>query len=236
MKTFLQLMIEADESHEIITENVYKTAGSYNKASSKKGGFVKYDQIDATRRASEHLANIMDMEHELKNNKELDFNKKQDLGNAISTATDKQQRMMKHPNFDVKKFAANARAIKLSRSMTEGWNPFSKKEKSPPPPSRFPSKGKETEWMDAKVAHVKATNPKELHALFSPASGDYLPQSVHVGSSWKNGSDIEKHYRKIKSDHPEAVAKAKTLTKTAGRFGMSRVGDDQDYHGVEVLP
>lgn len=121
MKTFLQLMIENDEREEFIlidqiNENVWKTAASYGK-SGKKGGFVKYDQIDATRRASEHLANIVDMEHELKNNKELDFNKKQDLGNAISTATEKQQRMMKHPNFDVKQFAANARAIKLSRSM-----------------------------------------------------------------------------------------------------------------------
>lgn len=122
MKSFIQLMIENDERDDFVlidqlTENVWKTVSSYN-AASKKGGFAKYDQIDATRRASEHLANIVDMEAELKNSN-LDFNKKRDLEGAISTATQKQHRMMKHPNFDVKKFAANARAIKLSRAMSQ---------------------------------------------------------------------------------------------------------------------
>lgn len=73
------------------------------------------------------------------------------------------------------------------------FNLFKKKTQKPEisEPSRFPNKGKEIDWMNQKVAHVKATDPKNLPNLFSPATGDYMPLAVHVGSSWKRGSDVE---------------------------------------------
>ena len=107
------------------------------------------------------------------------------------------------------------------------------KEKEPPKfeGPRFPSSKEANDWMSAKVAHAVQHDPQNAHHLFSPASDDYLPLSVHAGSSWKK--EHQEHYRKIKKQHPELVAKAKEATTgLAGRISMSRVGDGADYHGL----
>lgn len=93
---------------------------------------------------------------------------------------------------------------------------------------RFPSSSSANEWMSKKVEHYAKHKPKDLHTLFSPASGDYMPRDVHVGSSWKQ--EHQEHYRKLKAQHPEAVEKAKELTHgLAGRVAKSTVGDPTDY-------
>lgn len=72
-----------------------------------------------------------------------------------------------------------------------------KKEKEVEKPSfsgpRFPSPGKEKEWMSSKLDHYKKHNPEHAHHLFSPASGDYLPTAVHVGSTaWHRNHEAHK--------------------------------------------
>lgn len=113
---------------------------------------------------------------------------------------------------------------------------FSKKDTRPTvehPKERFPNSNKANEWMSQKVAHYERHKPEELHHLFSPASGDYLPTSVHVGSSWKK--EHEDHYNELKKQHPEAVKKAKEMTTgIAGRVSLSRVGPHADFHGMSI--
>lgn len=113
---------------------------------------------------------------------------------------------------------------------------FGKKDTRPAvehPKERFPNSNKANEWMSQKVAHYERHKPNELHHLFSPASGDYMPLSVHVGSSWKK--EHEDHYNELKKKHPEAVAKAKEMTTgIAGRVSLSRVGPHADFHGMSI--
>lgn len=101
------------------------------------------------------------------------------------------------------------------------------------PKERFPNSNKANDWMSQKVAHYERHKPSELHHLFSPASGDYMPKDVHVGSSWKK--EHEDHYNELKKKHPEAVAKAKEMTTgIAGRVSLSRVGPNADFHGMSI--
>lgn len=120
--------------------------------------------------------------------------------------------------------------------LSEAWNPFKKKDSRPAvehPKERFPDKHKANEWMSQKVAHYARHKPNELHHLFSPASGDYMPKDVHVGSSWKK--EHEDHYNELKKQHPEAVKKAKEMTTgIAGRVSLSRVGPHADFHGMSI--
>ena len=81
--------------------------------------------------------------------------------------------------------------------------------------------------------HYAKHDPKNLHKLFSPASGEYLPTAVHVGSSWKK--EHEEHYNKLKAQHPGALEDAKKYTKQYGQMSMSTVGPKEDRHGVRVL-
>lgn len=101
------------------------------------------------------------------------------------------------------------------------------------PKERFPDSQKANDWMSQKVAHYERHKPNELHHLFSPASGEYMPKDVHVGSSWKK--EHEAHYNELKKKHPEAVAKAKEMTTgIAGRVSLSRVGPNADFHGMSI--
>lgn len=114
-----------------------------------------------------------------------------------------------------------------------------KKEKEVEKPSfsgpRFPSPGKEKEWMSSKLDHYKKHNPEHAHHLFSPASGDYLPTAVHVGSTaWHRNHEAQKHYGELKKQNPDLVKRAKEHTLNWGHLGMSRVGDYEDTHGVTV--
>jgi hypothetical protein len=106
---------------------------------------------------------------------------------------------------------------------------FFKKKNVSPEPSTFPSSSQTSnDWMSKKVEHYAKHKPKNLHTLFSPASGDYLPLSVHVGSSWKK--EHQDHYRELKKQHPEAVKKAKEMTRgLAGQLSKSKVGDYEDF-------
>lgn len=99
---------------------------------------------------------------------------------------------------------------------------------------RFPNSDEANKWMSDKVSHYATHQPKELHHLFSPASGDYLPKDVHVGSSFKDTHLA--HYRSLKDKHPKAVKDAKDMTKgIAGQVSLSRIGDSLDYHGASVM-
>lgn len=93
---------------------------------------------------------------------------------------------------------------------------------------RFPDSHDANSWMSKKLEHYKKHMPDEAHTLFSPASGNYMPADVHVGSSWKK--EHENHYRALKTKHPELVKRAREMTDgIAGRVSRSRVGDSQDF-------
>ena len=52
-------------------------------------------------------------------------------------------------------------------------------------------------------------------------------------ASWK--PEHLKFYRELKKKYPEAVAKAKDITTgIAGRVSLSRVGDNEDFHGMSI--
>ena len=92
----------------------------------------------------------------------------------------------------------------------------------------YPNSSEANEWMSNKLAHYKKYKPDDAHVLFSPASGDYLPKSVYVGSSWKK--EHEEHYRNLKKEHPKLVSRAKEMTHgLAGRVSKSTVGDSEDF-------
>jgi len=97
---------------------------------------------------------------------------------------------------------------------------------------RHPDNNKAKEWMTSRLNHALKHAPDKAHLLFSPASGDYMPLNVHVGSSWKK--EHEDHYRELKKKHPDLVQKAKKDMETNGPYSQSRVGDHQDYHGVKL--
>ena len=81
--------------------------------------------------------------------------------------------------------------------------------------------------MSQKVAHYAKYLPNELSKLFDPSSGDYLPISVHVGSSWKE--EHQCHYREIKNLFPDAVKKAKEEFSKARHINQAIVGDTEDF-------
>lgn len=121
------------------------------------------------------------------------------------------------------------------KNMNEGI--FDMFKKKPAKPSldlpRWPNSNNANEWMAAKAEYYAQHDPKMLPFLFSPASGDYLPMSVHVGSSWK--PEHLAFYRELKKKYPEAVEKAKEITTgIAGRVSLSRVGPDEDFHGMTI--
>jgi hypothetical protein len=97
---------------------------------------------------------------------------------------------------------------------------------------KYPDGNKAKEWMTAKLNHALKHNPKEAHHLFSPASPVYMPKDVHAGSEWKK--EHQDHYRELKKKHPDLVQKAKKHMESNGPYIQSRVGDDQDYHGVKL--
>lgn len=107
---------------------------------------------------------------------------------------------------------------------------FKKKDENPvEKPSRFPDRGKEVEWMHQKVAYYKRYHPDDAHSLFSPASGDYIPASIHVGSNW-NQAHVQNAYKKLRDMHPDLVNKSKEITNgIAGHISLSRVGYPDDY-------
>lgn len=124
--------------------------------------------------------------------------------------------------------------ISFRRFIGESW--FKKKPKAVENTNtRWPNNHADTKgWMDREVEHHVKHDPKNLHNLFTPASGDYMPMRIHVGAKWHD-DEVQKHYREIKKKHPEAVAKAKEVTTgIAGHVAMSRVGDGEDYHGVPL--
>ncbi len=122
------------------------------------------------------------------------------------------------------------------KGMKEGiFDRFKKKPKKPELNlPKFPNSSNANEWMAAKADYYAQYDPEQLAALFSPATGDYLPMSVHVGSSWK--PEHLKFYRQLKKKYPDAVAKAKDITTgMAGRVSLSRVGDDEDFYGMTIM-
>lgn len=121
------------------------------------------------------------------------------------------------------------------KGMNEGiFDMFKKKPKKPELDlPRWPSRANANEWMAAKADYYAQHDPSNLPNLFSPASGDYLPLAVHVGSSWT--PENLQFYRELKKQYPEAVAKAKDITTgIAGRVSLSRVGDNADFHGMSI--
>lgn len=94
-------------------------------------------------------------------------------------------------------------------------------------PALFPDSHTANEWMSQKVAHYAEYQPNELSRLFDPSSGDYLPISVHVGSSWKE--ENQSHYRKIKKQFPDAIKKAKEEFYKARHINQAIVGDPEDF-------
>jgi hypothetical protein len=102
-----------------------------------------------------------------------------------------------------------------------------KKKEKVDAPERYPSKNKETEWMDKKVSYFASVYPNDLYRLFDPSSGDYLPASVHAGSAWN--SKIQDYYRKIKRQYPIEVQKAKKEYHKAKHLSSSMVGDPEDF-------
>lgn len=121
------------------------------------------------------------------------------------------------------------------KGMKEGiLDVFKKKQKKPELDlPKWPNSNNANDWMAAKADYYAQYEPESLPNLFSPASGDYLPLSVHVGSSWK--PENQSFYREIKKKYPEAVEKAKEITTgIAGRVSLSRVGDHEDFHGMSI--
>jgi hypothetical protein len=112
------------------------------------------------------------------------------------------------------------------------FNRFKNKTKKPSLnlPS-WPDSNSANEWMAKKVAYYAQHDPENLPILFSPATGDYLPISVHTGSSWK--PEHLKFYRELKKKYPDAVKKAKDITTgIAGTVSLSKVGDSEDFYGM----
>lgn len=94
-------------------------------------------------------------------------------------------------------------------------------------PALFPDSNTANEWMSQKVAHYAEHLPNDLNRLFDPSSGDYLPISFHVGSSWKE--EHQCHYREIKRQFPDAVKKAKSEFVKAKHINHAIVGDPEDF-------
>lgn len=95
---------------------------------------------------------------------------------------------------------------------------------------RYPNAQEADEWMSVKAAEWARKRPNNLGMLFSPTTADYLPVCVHVGSSWTAAR--QEHYRKLKAQYPQGVEQARALTLgLPGQLSLSRIGDDQDYHG-----
>lgn len=124
--------------------------------------------------------------------------------------------------------------MRANEFINEGFFDRFKKPKKPELDlPRWPNSNNANDWMAAKADYYAQHDPKNLPYLFSPASGDYLPMSVHVGSSWK--PENQAFYRELKKKYPEAVAKAKEITTgIAGRVSLSRVGDNDDFHGMSI--
>ena len=147
-----------------------------------------------------------------------------DYANAIQRELDKRSFndfTSKNPNWN--------------NGMKEGiFDRFKKKIKKPELNlPKWPNSNNANEWMAAKADYYAQYEPESLPNLFSPATGDYLPLSVHVGSSWK--PEHQAFYRELKKKYPEAVAKAKDITTgIAGRVSLSRVGDQEDFHNMRI--
>lgn len=124
--------------------------------------------------------------------------------------------------------------MRASEFVNEGiFDRFKKKAKPTLDLPRWPNSNNANEWMAAKAEYYAQHDPENLPTLFSPATGDYLPLSIHVGSSWK--PEHQAFYRELKKKYPEAVEKAKEITTgLAGRVSLSRVGDDSDFHGMSI--
>lgn len=83
---------------------------------------------------------------------------------------------------------------------------FGKKKPKVTEPARFPEKHNNAEWIEHKIAHARAKNPKEAHHLFNPHSGDYLPNAIAAGHSFSDKAKSEYHAAREK--HHDLVKKA----------------------------
>jgi len=88
---------------------------------------------------------------------------------------------------------------------------------------KFPSSKNANAWMTAKVEFYKKNYPHDLSNLFDRSCGDYLPLSIHVGSSFEYIHLV--HYRKLKSENKKVV---NLIDKSNQRWGFALVGDPLD--------
>ena len=167
--------------------------------------------------------------------------KKKAQGEAEQLANDLARGRFKAAAYNIKQLENTLKTIAAAEDemskkyFGEGiFDKFKKKLKKPELNlPRYPNSNDANEWMEAKADYYAQYDPGSLPNLFSPASGDYLPLTVHVGSSWK--PEHQAFYRELKKKYPKAVEQAKEMTTgIAGRVSLSRVGDPQDFHGMSI--
>lgn len=92
-----------------------------------------------------------------------------------------------------------------------------------PAPERYPSRGQETEWMEAKLAHALEKDRELAVNFFDPTSGDYFPTVLHVASSLT--PQLRDAYRAVRDRHPELVAEAANRVSS---YSVSRLALPED--------
>ncbi|WP_411840028.1 hypothetical protein [Paracoccus sp. ME4] len=92
-----------------------------------------------------------------------------------------------------------------------------------PAPPRYPSRGEETEWVEAKLAHARERDREHAVNFFDPASGDYFPTVLHVASSLT--PELRDAYRAVRDRYPELAAEA---ARRVPSYCVSRVALHED--------
>ena len=84
---------------------------------------------------------------------------------------------------------------------------FARFRKSAPPAlPRYPEKGGEAEWMEAKLELALQSSRELAVNFFDPTSGDYFPTVLHVASQLT--PELRDAYRGIRDRHPDLAAEA----------------------------
>lgn len=76
-----------------------------------------------------------------------------------------------------------------------------------PVPAQYPERGHEEEWARMKLAYYSKHPHLDASDLFNVSSGDYIPRTIEVASSFKPEHLLM--YRQLKSENPVAVQKAR---------------------------
>lgn len=98
---------------------------------------------------------------------------------------------------------------------------------------RYPSRGREAEWMETRLAQALENNRELAVNFFDPASGDYFPTALHVASQLT--PELRDAYRALRDRHPVLVAEAVNRPSTYTVQLMALCEDlERHHHRIHV--